>query len=35
MTKDQAYRAISYEREAYLHHHEPQYIIASKRLTDF
>lgn len=35
MNKDEAYRAISYEREAYLHHHEPQYIIASKRLTDF
>jgi hypothetical protein len=31
MTKDQAYRAISYEREAYLHHHESHYIIASKR----
>lgn len=28
MNKDQAYRAISYEKEAYQHHHESQYKIA-------
>lgn len=31
MNRDQAYRAISYEKEAYQHHHESQYQVASRR----
>lgn len=31
MNKDQAYRAISYEKEAYQHHHESEYKVASNK----
>lgn len=31
MNKDQAYRSISYEKEAYQNHHDSSYIITQRR----